>query len=69
MAEDLRPSLDERAWQTHEVDKARALYTPHAARNLAQAPAWQVLQPLMDDLRGPAHGTELLPAGMLRSPN
>ncbi|GAA0371594.1 DEAD/DEAH box helicase [Microbispora corallina] len=57
VAEDLRPSLDERAWQAHEVDVARALYALHAARNLAQAPAWQVLEPLMDDLRGLVNAT------------
>ncbi|MFI7611412.1 DEAD/DEAH box helicase [Nonomuraea terrae] len=57
LADDLRPSLDERTWQADEVDLARALYTLHAARNLAQAPAWQLLQPLMYDLHQLTHAT------------
>ncbi|MEU8248315.1 DEAD/DEAH box helicase [Nonomuraea sp. NPDC048916] len=57
MPDDLRPALDERGWQACEVDLARALYTLHAAKNLSQAPAWQVLEPLMEDLRELAGAT------------
>ncbi|MGA5759477.1 DEAD/DEAH box helicase [Nonomuraea bangladeshensis] len=56
-SDDLRPTLDERAWHSHEMDLARALYTLHAAKNLSQASLWPVLQPLLDDLRGLAHAT------------
>ncbi|MFI7444868.1 DEAD/DEAH box helicase [Nonomuraea indica] len=57
LADDLRPSLDERTWQVYEVDVARALYTLHAAKNLSQAPAWHILQPLMKDLHELARAT------------
>jgi superfamily II DNA or RNA helicase len=57
VADDLRPSLDERTWQADEVDVARALYTLHAAKDLAQAPAWHMLQPLLEDLHQLAHLT------------
>jgi hypothetical protein len=59
-ADDLRPTLDDRTWHSHEADLARALYTLHVAKNLSPASAWPALQPLLDDLRELAHATRRL---------
>ncbi|NJP98461.1 DEAD/DEAH box helicase [Nonomuraea sp. FMUSA5-5] len=58
--DDLRPTLDDRSWHSHELDLVRALYTLHVAKNLSQASAWPVLQPLLDDLRELARATRRL---------